>query len=217
MSTETARPASEARAERLLAGPAGLVVALPVIFGLGALAVALAPPETGVAAWWPAAGASVLLLAWMPARLRPLAVLALVVTTGAANVVAGRAPAAAIGFGLANSLEAYVVAWWLTRSTDRPTLRTLEDFGRLVVGTAMGIVVIGLGAGATVHFLEAGSFSHTATTVMASHAAAILTLVPLGCGWCTWVPPGRAGSPGSSRSWRWAPRPWSSPPGRPCR
>lgn len=180
MATDTARPTSEVRAERLLASPLGPLVALPVIFGLGVLAVALAPPETRVAAWWPAAGASVLVLAWLPARFRPLAVLALVVTTGAANVVAGREPAAAVGFGLANSLEAYVVAWWLTRTTDRPTLRTLDDFGRLVVGTAMGVLVIGLGAGATVHFLEAGSFSHAATTVMASHAAAILTLAPLG-------------------------------------
>ena len=180
MATETPRPISEVHAERLLASPFGPLVALPVIFGLGALAVALAPPETGVAAWWPAAGASVLVLAWLPARLRPLAVLALVATTGAANVVAGREPAAAIGFGLANSLEAYVVAWWLTRTTDRPTLRTLDDFGRLVVGTAMGVVVIGLGAGTTVHFLEAGSFGHAATTVMACHAAAILTLAPLG-------------------------------------
>ena len=170
----------ELRAERFLARPLGIVAGLALVFVLGAVAVALAPPDSGVASWWPAAGAAVLLLAWSPARWRPVTGVALVLVTAAANVAAGRTPAAALGFGLANGTEAYVVAWWLTQTVERPTLRTLDDFGRLVAATAMGVVAIGLIAGTTVAALEDGSFVHAATTVMSSHSAAILTLVPLG-------------------------------------
>ncbi|NCT91797.1 EAL domain-containing protein [Cellulomonas sp. APG4] len=151
------------------------------VFGLAAAAVALAPPDTGVAAWWPAAGVSVIAIAWAPTRARRLVAVAVVaVLSAVANVVAGREPAVAAGFGLANALEAFVVAWWLTRDGRRPSLRSLEDVFRLFVATAMGIVTMGALAGATVAFGTDGGFLVTARTVMTSHGAAILVIVPFG-------------------------------------
>lgn len=180
MEIEPVRPAIEPWPAAAMRHPLAVPVVAALAFGLGVLAVSLAPPDTRVAAWWPAAGLCALALAWLPARGRVLAAAAFVVATGAANLVAGRDPVAALGFGVANTVEALLVAWWLTRTIGRPTLRRMEDVGRLVVAVLIGIAAMGLLGGLTVALLEDGSFRRTATSVMASHAAALLVLVPLG-------------------------------------
>ncbi|WP_161988583.1 ATP-binding protein [Pedococcus bigeumensis] len=152
------------------------------VFVLGATAVRFAPPGSSVAVWWPAAGLGVaFLLATGPDRRRALIVVAgVVVFSGAANLYGGRPPFTAACFGVANATEALVVWWLMTRGGRRPRLASLEDLGRLLVATLAGAVVFGVLAGLTVAFTLHGTFVPTAYTVAASHAAAVLTIAPLG-------------------------------------
>ncbi|HEX6487114.1 MAG TPA: MASE1 domain-containing protein, partial [Nocardioidaceae bacterium] len=169
------RPAFVARHPLLLV--AGLLAA---VFLLGVTSVLLAPADTRVAVWWPAAGLSAVLLLLAPRAWRPRLVLAVALVSALANSAAGRPVAVAAGFGLANAAEAYVVAWWLTRgSGGRPSLRTMDDLRRLLVATVLGALVIGAGVGATVGLLLGGDALAAARTVTASHGAAILVIAPL--------------------------------------
>lgn len=161
------------------------VAATLVLLGvlvLGATAVRFAPPGSSVAVWWPAAGLAVaFLLATGPDRRRgAIFVLGMVAAGGAANLYGGRPPLAAACFGLANAAEAALVWWALTRGRSRPSLASLEDLGRLLLATLAGAVLFGVLAGLTVSLTLDGTFVPTAYTVAASHAAAVLTLAPLG-------------------------------------
>ncbi|MCL3863248.1 EAL domain-containing protein [Actinotalea sp. K2] len=173
-------------------GPVGLVVLVAVQFLLAYAAVALAPPDHGVAAWWPAAGVAVGVLVLAPRDRWVRIVLAITVGTTLANLSGGRTVPVAVGFGLSNALEAWVVTWWLLRGRPRATLVTLEDFARLVSATLVGGVVMGLGAGLTVALGTDGSFVTAARTVMTSHGAAILLIAPLFLGARTTRGQGRA-------------------------
>ncbi len=157
-------------------------VVLVGVFVLGATAVRFAPPGSSVAVWWPAAGLGVaFLLATGPNWRRATIVVAgIVVFSGAANLYGGRPPLAATCFGVANATEALVVWWLMTRRGRRPRLASLEDLGRLMLATLAGALVFGVLAGLTVTFTLDGTFVPTAYTVAASHAAAVLTMAPLG-------------------------------------
>ncbi|HSE08641.1 MAG TPA: PAS domain S-box protein [Nocardioidaceae bacterium] len=150
------------------------------VFLLGAGSVLFAPEGSDVAVWWPAAGLGVALLVLAPSGQRWTLALGIVIASGLANFMAGRSPVTALGFGLANGAEAYVVAWLLTRGVrGRPSLRTMEDLWRLVYSTLAGNLVVAVGIGLTVTYGLDGSFPGAAGTVFASHAAAILIIVPL--------------------------------------
>ncbi len=151
------------------------------VFGLGLLAVALAPPGSDVAAWWPAAGVAVAFLVVSPSRRRPGFVVGVAVAAVAGNLAGGRAPAVALCFGLANAVEAATVVALLTRGRrGRPGLRTLDDLWRLILAAVAGSVLVGLLAGITVQTLLGGSLLSTWRTVTASHGASLLLVVPLG-------------------------------------
>lgn len=163
---------------RRLYGPAGLVALASGVFLLAYLAVTLAPADTGVAAWWPAAGLSLAALLWAPRDRRLVTTATIVLATGLANVAAGREWATAFGFGVSNALEALVVALLVLRHGP-PRLASLEDVFRLMVATLAGTAVMGLGAGLTILASTGDGFLLTARTVMTSHGAAILVLAPL--------------------------------------
>ncbi|WP_197024676.1 EAL domain-containing protein [Cellulomonas sp. KRMCY2] len=165
---------------RLSSSPVGLVVLAVAVFVLAYFAVALAPVDHRVAAWWPAAGVSVLAMVWAPRRWVLAVGLTIAISSGIANAVAGRPWDAAAGFGITNALEATVVAWWLVRGRVTPSMATLEDMFRLLAATFLGVLVMGLGAGLTVGLLEHGDALTAARTVMASHGAAIMVIAPLG-------------------------------------
>lgn len=152
------------------------------VFLLGATAVRFAPQGSSVAVWWPAAGLAIaFLLATGPNRRRATIVLVgMVVTSGLANAYGGRPPLAATCFGFANAAEAAVVWWLMTEGRRRPRLASLEDLGRLLVATLAGALVFGVLAGLTVTYTLDRTFFPTAYAVAASHAAAVLTLAPLG-------------------------------------
>jgi PAS domain S-box-containing protein len=155
------------------AGLAGVYVA-------GATAVLFAPPESEVAVWWPAAGISVAMLVLLPRGPRLVLAFGLLLISSLANFSAGRAPLVSLGFGLSNAAEAWLVAWWLTRGVrGRPALHTMENLWRLLSATLIGNLAVGIGIGTTVEYMVGGEFLQAAPTVMASHAAAILLIVPL--------------------------------------
>jgi PAS domain S-box-containing protein len=171
------------------AGLEGLVAEAPVpaaLLGLvlvGILAVGsvmFSPEGSAVPLWWPAAGLSVALLVLWPRRWQWAVAAGVAVATGLAGYAADRSPLAALGFGLANGAEAYVVAWLLTRGRDgRPSLRTMEDLWRLLYATLAGTAVGAVGIGLTVTYSFEGPFLSSAVAVFASHTAAVLILTPL--------------------------------------
>jgi PAS domain S-box-containing protein len=151
------------------------------VFVLSLAAVALAPEGSTIAVWWPAAGVAVAALLRAPRRWWAVIVPGVVVASALANYTAGRPPAAAVGFGLSNAAEAWLVAWWVCRGvTGRPVLRSLEDLWRLFSGVVLGCSVIAVGGGLTVHLFLDGDFWQTARSLMATHGAAIVVMAPLG-------------------------------------
>uniref|UniRef100_UPI002028414B hypothetical protein n=1 Tax=Actinotalea sp. C106 TaxID=2908644 RepID=UPI002028414B len=105
---ETAEPSHGSRLTRWVLGfdPFVIVLLGAAVFLLAYVAVTFAPVDNGVAAWWPAAGLSVLAVAWAPRRRRLGVVLTVAVASGVANAVAGRDWPLATGFGLSNKSEA---------------------------------------------------------------------------------------------------------------
>ncbi len=156
-----------------------VVSILGAVYLFGVVSVFFAPDGAKSAVWWPAAGLSVLLLLLAPKRWHPALALGVAVSSGLANFTAGRPELASLGFGVSNGLEAYLVAFWLTRRSERATLQTLDDFFRLAVATLLGAVTVGLGAGLTVFYILDGPFIATDFAVMASHGAAVLLIAPL--------------------------------------
>jgi len=154
-----------------------LVVAAAV-FALGLLAIELAPGGSQVAAWWPAAGVSAAMVsAHFHDRRRLLA--AIVIASGAANMVGGRPALVAACFALANAGEAWVVAAWLNRTgRETPVLRGMADVWRLVLATVLGALTIGAGAALTVEVFADGGGLATFRSVVPSHATAVLLLTP---------------------------------------
>lgn len=154
------------------------LVALLVI-GAGVVGVGLVPQGSRVAVWWPAAGIAVLFLLLTPARRRWAGLLLVLVSTMLANAIGGRAPAAAVAFGVANAAEAFVVTTLLVRaSRTRFRLRSLGSAIYFTAAVVAGAVVVGLLAGTTIAALEGGAFWSTAGYVAASHAAAVVMIAP---------------------------------------
>ncbi len=163
-------------------GVPGSVTALGlvVIYALGVGSVLFTPDDGGVALWWPAAGVGVALVVLARPRARWLVALGIVAASALAAVTVDRDTFAALGFGVSDALEAYVVAWLVTRSrTGIPSLRTMEDLGRFLSATAAGAALAALGIGLTSAYLLDDAFLQPTLAVVASHAAAIVVITPL--------------------------------------
>jgi PAS domain S-box-containing protein len=133
-----------------------------------------------VATWWPAAGLAVALVALAPRRWWPALAVGIVVFSGLANVTGGRDVPVSVLFGVSNAAEAVVAAAVLRRDgRDRPRLESLEDFVGLVVAALLGGATIATGAALTVVATDGGSFWESWRSVLASHAASTLVLVPV--------------------------------------
>ena len=144
---------------------------------LGSLAILLTPPGSSSAAWWPAASAAVLALACSRGNRIPAAV-GIIAVGVLANVAAGRPLAVSLGFGLANGVEAWLV-WRL--ASDRHGLLRVGSIARgvrFVLASLAGAAGIGLLAGATVA-ASGGDFATSLWSIAASHASAVLVIVPL--------------------------------------
>ncbi|MCM3517037.1 ATP-binding protein [Nocardioides sp. P86] len=156
------------------------LLALAATFALSVASVTLRPEGAPVAAWWPAAGVSALVVALSPVRRWPLLAAALVALAFAANLVGDRPPGLALMFGVTNTAESLAVAILLGAHRRRPVLAGFEDLGRLFLAAAGGAAVAGALAGLAVELFDTGSFLVVARAVMATHGASVLIVVPLG-------------------------------------
>jgi two-component system, OmpR family, phosphate regulon sensor histidine kinase PhoR len=155
-----------------------------VVFGfalltltLGSLAIVLSPPGTGSAAWWPGASMAVLAVASSRGTRIPAALLVLVI--GAlSNFVAGRELWVSIAFGFANAVEAWLVCRIASDRQGVMKLVSIASAVRFVAATLVGALSIGILAGATVA-IEGGDFASSLWSIAASHASAMIVVVPL--------------------------------------
>ncbi|WP_225755567.1 EAL domain-containing protein [Actinotalea sp. Marseille-Q4924] len=150
-----------------------------VVLGVASAAVHLTHDSGRVSAWWPAAGIGLLAFLASPPRRRWAVPVVVCVATFAANLAVGRPLAPSVGYGLSNMLDVVVTGWWLLRGRGRAALETLEDVARFLAATALGVLALGLGVGTTAAVTGYGGFVATAGGAMASHAAAIVLIVPL--------------------------------------
>jgi len=140
--------------------------------------VELRPAGAAVAAWWPAAGLGV--AAVLASRgTRIAAALGVLIVAMAANVLGGREWGLTIGYGIANAVEVWVVAWVLTRGTAVARLDGVRDIARFLVACAAGATVIGV-IGAVTAFTVAGQPLELAFfSLVASHFSALVVVLPL--------------------------------------
>lgn len=155
-----------------------ITLLLAIVFVASIVSAQLRFPGASTAPWWPAAGLSVITV--FAARGRGLAVAGLiVVVTAAANLVAGTVWWVAIGFGIANAAEAWLVPA-ITRYGRQPGHRfRYPDAMRYLIATAGGAGVAGILVGAVVA-LNGGDLLGTAAHVAASHGSSVLLLGVLG-------------------------------------
>lgn len=154
---------------------------LVIVFLLGWGFIAFSSPGSQVAAWWPAAGVSVVLIIRLHKSQRLWGVLAVLVVTTLSNIVGGREIIVAILFGVANAVEAWLVPFILSRAGRvRPLLDNLGTAYRLCASTVVGAAVIGFLAGLTIFFFDGGQLLPVWLSVAAAHATAVLIIVPFG-------------------------------------
>ncbi|GAB3259617.1 PAS domain S-box protein [Nocardioides dilutus] len=149
-------------------------------YAAGVGAVLFAPAESPVATFWPAAAFTVSLLALAPRRHWFVLVPAVFLVSVATNLTGGRALEVSLGFGLANTTEAVVAGLILTAGLRRaPRLVGQDDVLRLLITAAAAAAVIGLIAATVVDLAGTGAFLPTLRSTAASHAAALVTLLPV--------------------------------------
>jgi signal transduction histidine kinase len=155
---------------------AGLLV-LVYLLGLGALTVPAS--ASGVAPWWPAAAAGVLAMCLARGNERWLVGVLVGILSMAANLAGGRPLSIALGFGLANGLEAVLVTVIVTRKNDPARLDTVQDVMRFTIAVLSGATVLGALAGITLTLFADGQFGAVLLSAIPSHAFAVFVLVPL--------------------------------------
>jgi PAS domain S-box-containing protein len=149
-------------------------------YAAGVGAVLFAPDGSPVATFWPASAFTVPVLAFAPRRHWAVLMPAVLLVSVATNLTGGRPVDVSLGFGVANTAEAVVAALILTAGLKRaPRLATQEDVLRLLATAAAGALIIGLIAAAVVDVAGTGTFLVTLRTTAASHAAALVTLLPV--------------------------------------
>lgn len=160
-------------------GPLAALGVLVAVFLLGTQAVHFAPGGSAVAVWWPAAGLSVALVALAPHRWWPALGTGVLVFTTAANLSGGRDLDVSVLFGSANAAEALVAGYLLrARRPGAPGLESLDDFVRLAVSSIAGAACAATGIALTVAGYGTGDLTDTWRTVLASHSAASIVIVP---------------------------------------
>lgn len=154
------------------------ILAAIAIFVLSQLSVLVTPQGGSVAAWWPAAGVSVLFILWTPRRQWCAFVLMVALVTGAANAVAGRPLAVSLCFGISNAIETGVFTLLLHyRLRHRLVLDRVSGAWRFALATIAASSVLGVLVG-TVLAQSASDAALLGAHAAVSHAAAILLLAP---------------------------------------
>ncbi len=150
------------------------------VYLLGFASVRFAPSGSTVAAWWPAAGVAVGAMAvsvtW---KQRAGVLLAIACASYLGNLEGGRPPGISLAFAVANLGDPIVAAAVFTDGwRRRPRLELADDLWRLFLGVCLGAAVTGALAGSMVALLQGGDGLLSARAVFASHATAVLVIVP---------------------------------------
>ncbi|GAB2458867.1 hypothetical protein GCM10027062_43430 [Nocardioides hungaricus] len=146
----------------------------------GVLALATKPEDAPAATWWPAAGIAVALLGLTPRRWWWWLVPGVAVATTAANLIGDRPLDLAVWFGVANAIEALVVAALLRRGRETlPELTSLETLLRLAVCAVVGGAVFATVAAAGVTVLADAGYVSTWRGLSVSHTASVFVVLPL--------------------------------------
>jgi len=155
------------------------ITALVVLTGLIAwMSVALRAEGSPIAPWWPAAGVAVIaVLASRGSRV--------VVTGGiflaafAANALFGREFGLTLGYGIANAVEAYIVAQFASRGGPEARLDSLRDVSRFIIAVVLGALVMGVLGGLTATIAADADFVTSAFAIVSSHGSALLVVAPI--------------------------------------
>jgi signal transduction histidine kinase len=169
---------------RLWAAPrhwryAAILLILLVAYGLGLASLAAPNARFGVAAWWPAAAAAVLAMCLARGRERVLVAVLVALVSVASNLGGGRPLPVALGFGLANALEAVVVVGILAGRDQPARLNSVRDVLRFTIAVFAGAVTIGLVAATTLAVFASAEFGTVLLSAIPSHAFAVFVLLPL--------------------------------------
>jgi signal transduction histidine kinase len=158
---------------------ASIALLLALVYLLGLFALLAPATGNGVAAWWPAAAAAVLSLCVARGGERWIVTVLVGAITVASTLSGGRPLPVALGFGLANAVEAWVVSSVLANGSEPARLHTVRDVLRFGIGVICGAVLLGLLAATTVAINGTGDFGAALFTVVPSHAFAVFVIVPL--------------------------------------
>lgn len=153
---------------------------LGLVFVLMLGSVELAPQGSTLASWWPAAGVSAGAVLLARGRQRTAMLAGVWLVCFLANLAGGRTPAAAGGFAFANTAECAVLVlllFWF--GGPGRSLRTMQDFWRVVLASVAGAAVAGVLGGITAMMVMDASFVVVARSVATSHLAALLVIMPL--------------------------------------
>jgi len=169
---------SSGRGRVFITSPTTLLLLL-LVFLLGWGFVTLAPPNSHVAAWWPAAGVSVLLVLRLHRSHWLWGLLGVVLVTTLSNMAGGRDFVVSVLFGVANAAEAWLVPLILSNAgRTRPVLNSLATAYRLCLSVAAGAIAIGFLAGVTSWIFDGGDLIPIWIGVSAAHATAVLIILP---------------------------------------
>ncbi|WP_130178900.1 ATP-binding protein [Cryobacterium sp. SO1] len=156
-----------------------ILLILLAAYGLGLASLAAPNAQFGVAAWWPAAAAAVLAMLVARGWERAAVAVLVVLVSVASNLGGGRSLPVALGFGLANALEAVVVTGILANRDEPARLHTVSDVLRFTVAVFCGAVTIGLIAASTLTVFTSATFGTVLLSAIPSHAFAVFVLIPL--------------------------------------
>jgi two-component system, OmpR family, phosphate regulon sensor histidine kinase PhoR len=155
-----------------------IIFLLVLVCVLSYISVALRVPGAPVAPWWPAAGiGAIAVLASRGSRLGVS--LGIVFVALMANVFAGREVGLTVGYAIANAIELYIFAAFVTRGGPQARLESLRDVSRFIVAAGLGTLAAGVIAGATAALTVDAPFLRTAFSVVASHFSALVVIVPI--------------------------------------
>jgi two-component system phosphate regulon sensor histidine kinase PhoR len=156
----------------------GWLLAAALLFAAGVSGAAFAPPGSGLAVWWPAAGIALAFALLQPVARIPLAVALVLVTITAANAVVGRPLPLALALGTANTVEVLIALGVLQAWRRTVRLSSLRAALRFAGAASIAAMAAGVLAGLAFTILGGGELWPTVPFVAASHAAALLTIAP---------------------------------------
>lgn len=156
-----------------------VVVGLIVLAGVVSyLSVELRPAGAAVAAWWPAAGIGVAALLASRGR-RVVPAIGILIAAVAANALGGREWGLTVGYGVANALEVWVVAWILTRGGPAARLDGVSDIARFLVACIAGSSVIAAIGSVTALLVVGQPIEVAFFSLIASHFSALVVVLPI--------------------------------------